>query len=203
LAISTVQEKAQSRDWSSSIKLCVPYREIFPDPTMTIFIAFLRAVNVGGNGKLPMSELKRLCEEEGFAAVRAYIASGNVVFKTAKSAATVKQALEARLSDFAAYPVQVLVRSAEELAAVVVANPFPDAAPNRTVAIFLDHAPPADTLQNVKGQKNEEIRLGTREIYVHYGDGMGDSKLNIAAARDGTARNINTITKMVALAAQA
>src|ERR1700692_3546844 len=99
------------------------------------FVALLRAVNVGGTGKLPMSELKAMCEAAGFAEVRTFIASGNVVFKSAKSEPAIKAALEASLQRYAGKPVGVLVRSAEELAAVLKANPFPKAAPNRTVAI--------------------------------------------------------------------
>ena len=69
-----------------------------------------------------------------------------------------------------------------------------------TVAIFLDHAPAPDALKNVKGQANEEMQLGAREIYVHYPDGMGRSKLRIPAAGDGTARNMNTVAKLAAMA---
>jgi len=94
----------------------------------------------------------------------------------------------------------VLVRTADELAAVAAANPFPDAAPNRVVAIFLDEAPQADALDRVTGRQSEELRLGARELYVHYGDGMADSKLRIVAARDGTARNMNTVAKLARLA---
>jgi uncharacterized protein (DUF1697 family) len=59
---------------------------------MGSFVALLRAVNVGGTGKLPMSELKKMCEELGFSAVRTYIASGNVVFASRKSEAAIKSA---------------------------------------------------------------------------------------------------------------
>jgi len=52
---------------------------------MNAFVALLRAVNVGGTGKLPMTELKAMCEEAGFKSVRTYIASGNVVFTSTKS----------------------------------------------------------------------------------------------------------------------
>ena len=167
---------------------------------MPTFIALLRAVNVGGTGKLPMSELKSMCEGAGFTSVRTYIASGNVVFESTNAAAKVKAALEKCLLDYVGKPVQVLVRTAAELAAVLANNPFAQAAPNRTVAIFLDSTPPADTLDTLSGKKNEEVTLGQREIYVHYSDGMGQSKLKIRAAAEGTARNINTIVKLVQMA---
>jgi len=169
---------------------------------VTAFVALLRAVNVGGTGKLPMSDLKEMCEALGFGGVRTYIASGNVVFTSRKSEAAVKKALETQLAAYAGKPVGVLVRSVAEMQAVLKDNPFPKAAPNRTVAVFLDKAPPADTLTAVKGQKNEEIRLGKREIYIHYGDGMGQSKLVVSAAKTGTARNMNTIATLAKMAAE-
>ena len=168
---------------------------------MAAFVALLRAVNVGGTGKLPMTELNAMCEELGFAAVRTYIASGNVVFTSRKSEAAIKSALEQRLHAYAGAPVGVLVRSAAAMAQVAADNPFPKAAPNRTVAIFLDTAPPADALSGIRGQKNEELRLGRREIYVHYGEGMGTSKLVIPAAKTGTARNMNTVATLAKMAA--
>ena len=168
---------------------------------MTSFIALLRAVNVGGTGKLPMTELKAMCEQAGFAKVKTYIASGNVVFQSRKSEAQVKKALEAALAAYAGKPVGVMVRTAAEMAAVLAANPFPEARPNATVAIFLDEHPPANALEAVTGQRDEEVRLGLREIYVSYGQGMADSKLRIPVAKNGTARNINTVAKLAEMAA--
>jgi uncharacterized protein (DUF1697 family) len=168
---------------------------------MPAFIALLRAVNVGGTGKLPMEELRALCVRAGFAKARTYIASGNVVFESGDAGAEVKKKLEAALKAYAGKPVGVLVRSAAEMAQVLKDNPFPDAASNRTVAIFLDEPPPRDALSKVTGQGNEEIRLGRREIYVHYGDGMARSRLKIPAASAGTARNMNTVAKLAEMAA--
>ena len=168
---------------------------------MTSYVALLRAVNVGGTGKLPMDELKALCEAAGFADVRTYIASGNVVFGSRLAEKAVKKALEQRLQEYAGKPVGVMVRTAAEMAAVLAANPFPEAAGNRTVAIFLD-APPASTaLQDVTGVNGERLVLGRREIYVHYGEGMASSRLKIPAAKAGTARNMNTIARLVDMAA--
>ncbi len=169
---------------------------------MSAFIALLRAVNVGGTGKLPMADLKEMCAAAGLAEVQTYIASGNVVFTSNGSEATVKKALEARLQAHAGKPVGVLVRTAKEMAAVLAANPFPEAAPNRVLVLFLDAPPPADTLSGLRGRKAEEVRLGKREIYVHYPYGMGSSKLVIPATKHGTGRNMNTVAKLAGLAAK-
>jgi uncharacterized protein (DUF1697 family) len=169
---------------------------------MAAWVALLRAVNVGGTGKLAMSELTAMCEELGFTQAKTYIASGNVVFASGKSEAAIKAALEKRLASYAGKPVGVLVRNAAEMAEVAADNPFPKLAPNRTMALFLDHPPLADTLKSVRGQKDEKIRLGRREIYIHYGDGMGSSKLVIPAAKAGTARNMNTVATLAKMAAE-
>ena len=168
---------------------------------MTAYIALLRAVNVGGTGKLPMTELKAMCEKAGFDQVRTFIASGNVVFESPKSEAQVKAELEAALEAYAGKRVGVLVRTAAEMAAVLAANPFPQMPGNRTVAVFLDQAPPNDALESVTKQTTEQIQFGLREFYVYYPDGIGESRLHIPAAKSGTARNMNTVAKLAEMAA--
>jgi uncharacterized protein (DUF1697 family) len=167
-----------------------------------VFIALLRAVNVGGTCKLPMRDLKRLCEKVGFRNVRTYIASGNVVAERDGSGVEAKTALEAELGAYAGKPVGVIVRTGAEMSKVVANNPFPDRAASQTVAIFLDLAPPPNALKDIRGQTNEEVRLGAREIYVHYPDGIGRSKLRIPAAGEGTARSMNTVAKLAAMASE-
>ena len=149
-----------------------------------------------------MSDLKAICREAGFAHAETYIASGNVVFQAKISADEVKTALEERLRRHVGKPVNVAIRTVEELAAILEANPFKTATPSKTVAIFLDHPPPADALSQATGRQREELHLGNREIFVHYVDGIGRSKLAIPAARSGTARNMNTVAKLAALAAK-
>ena len=170
---------------------------------MKSFIAPLRAVNVGGAGKLPMRDLQEICEQLGFARVRTYIASGNVIFTSRKSEAAIKTALQATLEAYAGKPVGVLVRSAAEMAQVLADNPFPDAPANRTMAVFLDRAPPADTLAALRGQHDEQVALGRREIYIRYTLGMAKSKLVVPSAKQGTARNINTVATLARMAAEA
>jgi len=164
------------------------------------YIALLRAVNVGGTGKLPMTELKAMCEAAGCLSARTYIASGNVAFQSAKTESQVKAALEAALAKYAGKPVGVMVRTAAEMNAVLAANPFAQMPTNRTVAIFLDAAPAADALKTVSNMGSEELRMGLREIYVYYPDGQGKTKLRIPAAKNGTARNMNTVAKLAEMA---
>jgi uncharacterized protein (DUF1697 family) len=168
---------------------------------MTSYVALLRAVNVMGACKLPMTALKAMCEEAGFKSVRTYIASGNVVFQSAKSEAQVKATLESALANHAGRPILALVRTAREMAAILAANPFPRMPGDRTVAFFLDRPPAADALDAVANQTCEQLQLGVREIYVYYADGIGQSRIRIPAAKDGTARNMNTIAKLVKMAA--
>ncbi|MDQ7978895.1 DUF1697 domain-containing protein [Paraburkholderia sp. SARCC-3016] len=163
---------------------------------MTRYVALLRAVNVGGTGKLAMSELRAMCESLGFTGVRTYIASGNVVFESRLGETAVKARLEHCLEIYAGKPVGVVVRTGAEMAAVLAANPFRTAPSNRTVAIFLDAPPAADALSDVRGKQDEEIALGLREIFVHYGSGMAHSRLKIPAAITGTSRNMNTVEKL-------
>jgi uncharacterized protein (DUF1697 family) len=169
---------------------------------MPRYVALLRAVNVGGTGKLPMADVRAICRDAGFTRVETYIASGNVIFESKSAASKVKTELEARLLAYAKKPIGVVLRTAAEMAAVLKANPFPKTEPKFNYAIFLDQRPPRDALKNAVGQNDEEMRLGDREIFVHYPSGMGRSKLRIPAAKTGTARNMNTVAKLAEIAAK-
>ncbi|MFM9853348.1 MAG: DUF1697 domain-containing protein [Sphingomonadaceae bacterium] len=166
---------------------------------MTSYVALLRAVNVGGTGKLPMADLRAMGEALGFARVRTYIASGNLLFDSDAGEAEVKAALEARLETYAGKRVPVFVRTGDEVAAVVAADPFPDAHRSRHLVYFLNDAPPVDTIETARDQAGERIALGAREIYVDYGDGIRFTKLKITATKIGTGRSINTARKLAAL----
>ena len=168
---------------------------------MTPFVALLRAVNVGGSGKLAMADLKAICEAAGFLSVRTYIASGNVVLQSGSSEAEVKAALEARLQIHVGKPAGVAVRTAAEMADIVAGNPFPHAPGNQVAVLFLDEAASPAVLEGIKGRSDtEELRLGLREIYIHYGSGMARTKLVIPAATTGTMRNMNTVSTLAVMA---
>jgi uncharacterized protein (DUF1697 family) len=168
---------------------------------MTRYIALLRAVNVGGTGKLPMADLKALCAQLGFARIETYIASGNVVFDAELAAGKVRALLEKGLLALAGKGIDTFVRTAAEMRSVLTSNPFKDKEPRLTYAFFLHDKPRSDALNDVRGRVGEEIHLGSREIYVYYPAGMGQSKLRIpAAAGAGTARNMKTVEKLAEMA---
>src|SRR5690348_16314448 len=127
---------------------------------MRRYVGLLRAVNVGGTGRLEMSKLRAICSELGFERVETYIQSGNVVFDSGAAEAAVKAKLETRLEDHFGKPMGVLLRSASEMAAVLEANPFAETEPRYTYAIFLDDRPPADALERAAGLSDEEMLLG-------------------------------------------
>lgn len=106
--------------------------------------------------------------------------------------------MESALEEYAGKPVGMEIRRAAEMQAVLDNNPFPDFASDRTVAIFLDIPAAPDA---VTGLRDEQLRPGKRELGVHYGSGMARSKLRTPAARNGTARNLNTVATLAAMAA--
>jgi uncharacterized protein (DUF1697 family) len=170
---------------------------------MARYIVLLRAVNVGGTGKVAMSDLSRLCEEEGCRDVRTYLASGNVVLSSPLDAAQLKVALETRLERLMGKASPMLIRTPEDMAVALHANPFGDVDPSRCMICFLEHPPPADTLDHLRHRTDERLALGLAEIYVAYPGGMGKSRLVIPAAKSGTMRNINSVRELLRLAALA
>lgn len=167
---------------------------------MFVYIALLRAVNVGGTGKLPMKDLVLMCEALGFQQVKTYIASGNVIFCSVHDAKKCQALLEDALANYAGKAVGIFIRTPQELQGLLDHNPFAHQAGNRSVCLFLDETPTAAMLETVKNKRDEELVCGERALYIHYGEGMAASKLMIPAAKSGTARNINTLTKLSEMA---
>ena len=169
---------------------------------MNAYVALLRAINVGGMGKLAMTELKRLCEVAGFTSVKTYIQSGNVVFASRLSEAKVKAALEKALAAHMGKHFPAIVRSAAEMADVLKRNPFAKHPPNRVIVSFLDEPAPKDALKAMSAPGGEEAKLSGREVFIYYPDGQGVSKFKLPLLAKGTGRNINTIAKLAEMAAE-
>jgi uncharacterized protein (DUF1697 family) len=170
---------------------------------MSVFVALLRAVNVGGTGMLAMRNLRTLCEQAGFQNVATYIQSGNVVFKCEMTADKAKQRLEAALQKKLGQPMRVFLRTPKELEEILKRNPFTEAAPNQLVVVLLDGAAPRNTLAGFRSAGREEVKMSGREVFVHYPDGIGRSKLKLPFADQGTARNLNTVRRLHELAVTA
>ncbi len=176
---------------------------------MAVFIALLRAVNVGGTGKLPMQDLKAACEEAGLKRVATYIASGNVVFETDKPAPAVQTLIMQLLRDrFGLDKNHTLIRTSRDLAKVITGNPFVAAAverPNRFMINFLDGRPPAGFAEALLAYRGpERLRLDGEHLYVDYADGIARSKLTGFLDRElkipATARNWNTTNRLLDMA---
>jgi uncharacterized protein (DUF1697 family) len=169
-------------------------------------IALLRAVNVGGR-KLPMAELRALCEGElGWEDVETYIQSGNLVFRGKGSAAALESTLEEAIEARFALDVPVVVRTAAQWAACASANPFADAArdePNRLQLLVSKRPPKADAAETLRAraQAGEKVEAAGGALWLHYPEGVGTSKLtpaliDKACGSPTTGRNWRTVVKL-------
>ncbi len=170
---------------------------------MNTHVAFLRGINVGGNTMISMKELAAICTSIRFENVRTFLNSGNVIFQSSHPEAELQKAVEMALLGKIGKDIGVVVRSPGDLERVVKGNPFPDAVPSQ-VGVLLVMEPVAENiLAEFVIPGREKVVPGTREVYVHYPDGMGRSKLKWPhSLRSGTMRNINTLTKLVGLAGE-
>ncbi len=167
---------------------------------MKSYIAFLRGINVNGNTGLSMTRLKSICEEIGYKNVRTYIRSGNVLFCSELSGEMVVKKLEDALYESKQKHITVIIRTRKELETIITSNPFPKANPSQVGVMFFTNPVTQDLLKDVIIPGPEEVKISGREIYIHYPNGMGHSKLKLPKMNQrGTVRNINTITKLVEL----
>ncbi|GGF54139.1 Uncharacterized conserved protein, DUF1697 family [Mameliella alba] len=169
---------------------------------MPVYAAFLRAVNVGGTGKLPMADLRAMIEGIGGTDPQTWLASGNAVFAHDAPAAEVKARLAAVLETYAGKPVGVMIRDLTQLDAVLSALPFPGAEPKQLGLLLSDDPVPQDAAAKAKGLTTEKIIPGPGVLYIHYPQGMGRSKLDHPAMRTGTMRNLNTVQKLRTMLAE-
>lgn len=169
---------------------------------MSAYVSLLRGVNLVGKSTLRMADLRAIADDLKLGKARTYIASGNLLFTSDEPEERLRRLLERELQAHMNKDVRVMLRTADEIAAVVRTNPFTDQAGNRVQAFFMNEPPPADLLATVRNQADDErIAVGEREVFVAYGErGIGKSRLRIPAAESGTARNMNTVAKLAELA---
>lgn len=173
-------------------------------------IALLRGINVGGHNKVAMSDLRELCEGLGLPEVKTVLQSGNLVFKSARrSDDELEKLLESATAERLGVSADYIVRGADEVARTVTRNPFAKEAkddPSHLLVMFLKSAPRASDVDALRAaiKGREVVASDGKQLYMVYPDGIGRSKLTGTLierrlATKGTARNWNTILKLLAL----
>lgn len=163
-------------------------------------IALLRGVNLGKR-QVVMSELRELVERAGYTHVRTLIASGNLILDAKQKGAKLEAALAKLILDGFGLKTDVFVRDAEELDAIIAANPFKaftKATPNFMVVNFMRAAASDEEMAAMKRTSltGEEVRQGDNCLYIKFPKGQGPSKLK--TPKLATARNWNTVLKLAA-----
>lgn len=173
---------------------------------MTVYVALLRGLNVGGHNKLKMDALRAIAERCGYGNVQTYIQSGNVVFSATAQESALVAAIEAAIEETFALRVPVVVRSRAQLAAVAATSPFDGAAPTAVHVAFLSGRPRAASVAALDPDRSppDTFAVAGREVYLHYPNGSGRSKLTVdylerVLGTRATARNWNTVTKLLTM----
>jgi uncharacterized protein (DUF1697 family) len=172
-------------------------------------VALLRGVNVGGNRLIDMARLRRALSDRGYGDVRTYLQSGNVVFSSAAAPADAAAGVEDAIAGEFAVDCRVIVRTSDQLAAVMAADPLLDflGNPSRHFVAFLDPAPPPEALKRLTEADygDDQLRAVDDHLYLWCPNGLSKSSfarlnfdrvLGVAV----TVRNWNTVTKLAELA---
>jgi uncharacterized protein (DUF1697 family) len=171
---------------------------------MARLVALLRGINLGSKRRVPMADLRELLAELGYEDVRTVLQSGNIIFTGPKAKA--RETLEAALQDRYGFKVDVVLRTMEELHAVVEAEPFGDEATDltRSFVVFLPGKPDAAALSALvaKDFAPDKFEPGGRELYAWCPEGMQNSALMRALGKPGlaetaTVRNMSTVKKLL------
>jgi len=174
---------------------------------MTRYIALLRGINVGGHNKVPMAALRDTCESIGCTDVATYIQSGNVVLTSKLSAGKLRAALESAIAEQIGVSPVVVIRTRDQLAAVLEANPFPDADPNHLHVAFLSETPDRSQVAGLTELDHppEEVAVRGTDAYFHLPNGMGRAKIPELFGRrvktPATVRNWRTVNKLLQMSA--
>ncbi|NBD23322.1 DUF1697 domain-containing protein [Paenibacillus glycinis] len=174
---------------------------------MTNYAALIRGINVGGNNKLPMAELRRELETIGLGRVQTYIQSGNIVFQSALDQATAESEIEQAILRISGIAAKVMVRTDAELDAIVAGCPYADEAKEEGKSVHLSVLREPLTPQQIGKldvgiSELDRYHIDGTAVYCHYPEGMRDSKLaaNLGKLGDGvTTRNWNTVLKLQAM----
>lgn len=179
---------------------------------MSILLAMLRGINVSGQKKVPMAELKQLFEDMKFKNTRTYIQSGNVVFESKETdEAVLSKKIGKKILEKFGFEVPVVIRTAEEIATVLKKNPFlkeKGVAEDRLYVSFLAEIPAKELLEKIKVPDGTSDRfiISGKEVYLYCPGGYGETKLsnNFFESKlkvKATTRNWRTTNELIKLMA--
>lgn len=171
----------------------------------------LRGVNVGGHNKIKMDALRALYESMKLREAQTYVQSGNVIFRTdERDIARLTKRIEDGIERKLRFRPDVILRTATEMREVIARNPFAKRRgiePSKLLVSFLASDPGAEAREKVRQMKcdPEELRIEGREMHIYFPNGVGHSKLSLVRLEKtlktpGTARNWNSVTKMLEMA---
>ena len=177
---------------------------------MPIIISLLRGINVGGNKKIKMADLRDLYTSLGFQNTKTVLQSGNAVFETdLTDMAVIKQTISDAIQTTFGFDVQIILRTPNQLEAIVANHPFTDEQlndPAKISIVYLDSIPDDEALDDLRDSNTgrEEINSKGQQLYLFYPDGKGSSKLDNGRIErklkvKATARNWNTTQKIINL----
>lgn len=175
---------------------------------MTIYIALLRGINVGGHNIIKMADLRQLLEKIGLQKVKTYIQSGNVLFEAEQDTTLLTQQLEEEIKNTFGFPVSVILRTAEELEQIIKDCPYSVDSLNEGESVqlaFLADEPSQEKIDYLQGFKSEldECQIVGKEVYLFFRQSIRDSKLATQLTKLGvpaTVRNWKTVLKIAAMA---
>lgn len=166
---------------------------------MDRIVALLRGINLGANRRVAMADLRALLADLGYTDIRTVLASGNAIFTGAPDRAELERGLEDRFD----MKIDVVLRTMDQLRAIIAADPFGDEVdnPTRHFVVFLDAEPDLSSLEGIDFAPDRFVAAGT-EVYAWCPDGMQNSKLMKALGKRGpagtaTVRNWATVNKLV------
>jgi uncharacterized protein (DUF1697 family) len=177
---------------------------------MPVLISMLRGVNVGGHNKIKMDALRALYESLKFEDPRTYVQSGNVIFRTKeKNSAALAKKIQSAIEGKFGFRPEVILRTTDEMRSAIATSPFAgrNLEPGKTLVTFLARDPGTGASETLRSLKDfpEELHLLGRELYIYFPNGAGKTKLPWSKVEKlfnttGTARNWNSVTKMLAMA---
>ena len=178
---------------------------------MPIIISLLRGINVGGNKKIKMADLRDLYTSLGFQNTQTLLNSGNALFETDISdMSSIQQTIEDTIQSTFGFEVEIILRTPADLEAIIANHPFTDEQlndPAKIAIVYMDRTPDDEAIDDLRDNNpgHEEIHAGGRELFIFYPDGMGRSKLDHNRIQrtlkvTATVRNWNTTNKLLNLA---